>query len=74
MLFFYAQKDLIKRFYDNGNNQNREQNVDLFKDVIEWKITKYRLIEYGTDDMNFLTKLLAEKRNCKINELNGRIK
>jgi hypothetical protein len=74
MLFFYAQKDLIKRFYDNGKNQNGEQNVDLFKDIIEWKITKYRLIEYGKDDMEFLTKMLAEKRDCKIDTLNGRIK
>jgi hypothetical protein len=74
MLFFYAQKDLIKRFYDNSKNQNGEQNVDLFKNVIQWKITKYRLIEYGKDDMCFLTKLLTEKNNCKIDTINGRIK
>ena len=74
MLFFYAQKDLIKRFYDNSKNQNGEQNVELFKNVIQWKISKYRLIEYGKDDMNFLTKLLSEKENCKIDTLNGRIK
>jgi len=74
MLFFYAQKDLIKRFYDNSKNQNGEQNVELFKNVIQWKISKYRLIEYGKDDMNFLTKLLTEKENCKIDTLNGRIK
>lgn len=74
MLFFYAQKELIKRFYDNSKNQNGEQNVELFKNVIQWKISKYRLIEYGKDDMNFLTKLLTEKDNCKIDTLNGRIK
>ena len=74
MLFFYAQKELIKRFYDNSKNQNGEQNVELFKNVIQWKISKYRLIEYGKDDMNFLTKLLSEKENCKIDTLNGRIK
>ena len=74
MLFFYAQKDLIKRFYDNSKNQNGEQNVELFKNVIQWKISKYRLIEYGKDDMNFLTKLLTEKEYCKIDTLNGRIK
>lgn len=74
MLFFYAQRDLIKRFYDNSHNQNGEQNVELFKNVIQWKITKYRLIEYGVDDMNFLTKMITEKMNCKINTLNGRIK
>jgi hypothetical protein len=74
MLFFYAQKDLIKRFYDNSKNQNGEQNVDLFKSVIQWKISKYRLIEYGKDDMIFLTKLLSEKNDCKIDTLNGRIK
>lgn len=73
MLFFYTQKDLIKRFYDNSKNQNGEQNVELFKNVIQWKITKYRLIEYGKDDMDFLTKLLTEKNNCKIDTLNGRI-
>ena len=74
MLFFYAQKDLIKRFYENSKNQNGEQNVDFFKNVIQWKISKYRLIEYGKDDMDFLTKLLNEKNNCKIDTLNGRIK
>lgn len=73
MLFFYAQKDLIKRFYENSKNQNGEQNVELFKNVIQWKITKYRLLEYGKDDMDFLTKLLTEKQNCKIDTLNGRI-
>lgn len=73
MLFFYAQKDLVKRFYDNSKNQNGEQSVDSFKNVMQWKITKYRLIEYGKDDMNFLTKLLTEKQNCKIDSLNGRI-
>jgi hypothetical protein len=57
MQFFYAQKDLIKRFYDNSKNQNGEQNVELFKNVIQWKITKYRLLEYGKDDMIFLIKL-----------------
>jgi len=74
MLFFYAQKDLIKRFYDNSKNQNGEQNVDSLKNIIQWKISKYRLIEYGKDDMCFLTKLLTEKNNCKIDTLNGRIK
>ena len=74
MLFFYAQKDLIKRFYDNSKNQNGEQNVDSFKSVMQWKMSKYRLIEYGKDDMCFLTKLLTEKNNCKIDTLNGRIK
>ena len=73
MLFFYAQKDLIKRFYDNSKNQNGEQNVESFKNVVQWKITKYRLIEYEKDDMEFLTKLLKEKNNCKIDTLNGRI-
>lgn len=51
-----------------------EQNVELFKNVIQWKITKYRLIEYGKDEMIFLTKLLSEKNECKIDTLNGRIK
>jgi hypothetical protein len=74
MLFFYAHKDLVKRFYDNINNENGEQDVELFKNVIQWKITKYRLIEYGKDDMEFLSKLLTEKTNCKIDTLNGRIK
>jgi hypothetical protein len=74
MLFFYAHKDLVKRFYDNINNENGEQDVELFKNVIQWKITKYRLIEYGNDDMEFLSKLLTEKTNCKIDTLNGRIK
>lgn len=74
MLFFYAQKDLIKRFYDNSKNQNGEQNVPEFKDVIQYKISKYRLIEYDADDSIFLTKLVKEKSNCRINTLNGRIK
>jgi hypothetical protein len=73
LLFFYAQKDLIKRFYDNSKNQNGEQNPDKFKDVIQWKISKYRLIEYGSDDLEFLTKLIKEKSDCKVNTLNGRI-
>lgn len=73
LLFFYAQKDLIKRFYDNSKNQNSEQDPDKFKDVIQWKISKYRLIEYGSDDLQFLTKLIEEKSNCKVNTLNGRI-
>lgn len=73
LLFFYAQKDLIKRFYDNSRNQNGEQNPETFKDIVQWKISKYRLIEYGFDDLEFLTKLLKEKKDCKINTLNGRI-
>jgi hypothetical protein len=73
LLFFYAQKDLIKRFYDNSRNQNGEQDPDKFKDVIQWKISKYRLIEYGSDDLEFLTKLIKEKSDCKVNTLNGRI-
>ena len=73
LLFFYAQKDLIKRFYDNSKNQNEEQNPDKFKDVIQWKISKYRLIEYGSDDLEFLTKLIKEKSDCKVNTQNGRI-
>ena len=73
LLFFYYQKDLIKRFYDNSKNQNEEQNPDKFKDIIQWKISKYRLIEYGSNDLDFLTKLLKEKSDCKINTLNGRI-
>jgi hypothetical protein len=73
LLFFYAQKDLIKRFYDNSKNQNEEQNPDKFKDVVQWKLSKYRLIEYGSDDLEFLTKLIQEKSNCKVNTLNGRI-
>jgi len=73
LLFFYAQKDLVKRFYDNSKNQNSEQDPDKFKDLIQWKISKYRLIEYGSDDMEFLTKLIQEKSDCKVNELNGRI-
>ena len=73
LLFFYAQKDLVKRFYDNSKNQNSEQDPDKFKDLIQWKISKYRLIEYGSDDMQFLTKLIKEKSDCKVNELNGRI-
>ena len=73
LLFFYAQKDLIKRFYENSKNQNGEQNPDKFKDVIQWKLSKYRLIEYGSDDLEFLTKLLKEKSCCKVNTLNGRI-
>lgn len=32
-----------------------------------------RLIEYGSNDLDFLTKLLKEKSDCKINTLNGRI-
>ena len=73
LLFFYAQKDLIKRFYDNSKNQNGEQYPDKFKDVIQWKLSKYRLIEYGSDDLEFLTKLIKEKSDCKVNTLNGRI-
>ena len=73
LLFFYAQKDLIKRFYDNSKNQNEEQNPDKFKDVVQWKLSKYRLIEYGTDDLEFLTKIIKEKSDCKVNTLNGRI-
>ena len=73
LLFFYAQKDLVKRFYDNSKNQNSEQDPDKFKDLIQWKISKYRLIEYGSDDMQFLTKLIKEKSDCKVNQLNGRI-
>ena len=73
LLFFYAQKYLIKRFYDNSKNQNEEQNPDKFKDVIQWKLSKYRLIEYGSDDLEFLTKLIKEKSDCKVNTLNGRI-
>jgi len=73
LLFFYAQKDLIKRFYDNSKNQNGEQYPDKFKDVIQWKISKYRLVEYGLDDLKFLTKLIKEKSDCKVNTLNGRI-
>ena len=73
LLFFYAQKDLIKRFYDNSKNQNGEQDPDKFKDIIQWKISKYRLIEYGNDDLEFLTKLLREKTDCKVDTLNGRI-
>jgi hypothetical protein len=74
LLFFYAQKDLIKRFYDNSKNQNGEQDPDKFKDVIQWKISKWRLIEYGLDDLEFLTKVIKEKSECKVNTLNGRIK
>lgn len=73
LLFFYAQKDLIKRFYDNSKNQNGEQDPDKFKDVVQWKLSKYRLIEYGLDDLEFLTKIINEKSNCKVNTLNGRI-
>lgn len=73
LLFFYAQKDLIKRFYENSRNQNDEQSPEKFKDVIQWKISKYRLIEYGSDDLEFLSKLIAEKYKCKVNTLNGRI-
>jgi hypothetical protein len=73
LLFFYAQKDLIKRFYDNSKNQNEEQNPDKFKDVVQWKLSKYRLIEYGSDDLEFLTKLIKEKSDCKVNTQNGRI-
>lgn len=73
LLFFYAQKDLIRRFYDNSKNQNGEQDPQKFKDVIQWKISKYRLKEYGSNDMDFLTKLIQEKGNCKVNTLNGRI-
>ena len=73
LLFFYAQKDLIKRFYDNIHNENGEQNPDKFKDVIQWKISKWRLLEYGLDDGEFLTKIIEEKSNCKIDSLNGRI-
>jgi hypothetical protein len=73
LLFFYAQKDLIERFYDNSKNQNGEQNPDKFKDVIQWKISKYRLIEYGLDDLEFLTKIIKEKGDCKVNTLNGRV-
>jgi hypothetical protein len=73
LLFFYAQKELIKRFYDDSKNKNGEQNPDKFKDIIQWKISKYRLIEYGSDDLEFLTKLLKEKSDCKVNQLNGRI-
>ena len=73
LLFFYAQKDLIKRFYDNSKNQNGEQDPDKFKDVIQWKISKYRLIEYGSDDLEFLNKIIKEKSDCKVNTLNGRI-
>jgi hypothetical protein len=73
LLFFYAQKDLIKRFYDNSKNQNGEQDPDKFKDVIQWKLSKYRLIEYGSDDLEFLTKLIKEKGDCKVNTLNGRV-
>lgn len=73
LLFFYSQNDLIKRFYDNSKNQNDEQSPEKFKDVIQWKLSKYRLIEYGENDMDFLTKLLTEKQNCKVNSLNGRI-
>ena len=75
MLFFYAQKDLIKRFYDNIHNENNEQNVSEFKDVIQWKISKYKLREYDDNgnDLEFLSKLIKEKSICKINSLNGRI-
>jgi len=73
LLFFYAQKDLIKRFYDNSKNQNGEQDPDKFKDVIQWKISKYRLIEYGSDDLEFLNKLIKEKSDCKVNTQNGRV-
>jgi hypothetical protein len=30
-------------------------------------------IEYGSDDLEFLTKLIEEKSNCKVNSQNGRI-
>ncbi len=73
LLFFYAQRDLIKRFYDNSKNQNGEQDPDKFKDVVQWKLSKYRLIEYGQDDLEFLTKLIKEKSDCRVNTLNGRI-
>ena len=73
LLFFYTQKDLIKRFYDNSKNQNGEQDPDKFKDVIQWKLSKYRLIEYGSDDLEFLTKIIKEKSDCKVNTQNGRI-
>jgi hypothetical protein len=73
LLFFYAQRDLIKRFYDNSRNQNHEQDPDKFKDIIQWKISKYRLKEYGLDDLEFLTKLIKEKSDCKVNTLNGRV-
>jgi len=64
---------LYYKYNSNLENRNWEQNVELFKNVIQWKITKYRLIEYGKDDMDFLSKLLTEKNNCKIDTLNGRI-
>ena len=73
LLFFYAQKDLLNRFYENVRNQNKEQDPDRFKDVIQWKISKYRLIEYGSDDLQFLTKVIEEKSICRVNALNGRI-
>ena len=74
MLFFYAREDLFKRFYDNRrHNENGEQDVEKFKDVVQWKMSQHRLKEYGVDDMLFLTKLLKEKADCKINTLNGRI-
>ena len=73
---FYIPEDELteqERFYDNSKNQNGEQYPDKFKDVIQWKISKYRLIEYGLDDLEFLTKLIKEKSDCKVNTLNGRI-
>lgn len=73
LLFFYSQKDLIQRFYDNSKNQNLEQDPDKFKDVVQWKLGKFRLQEYGLNDMDFLSKVLQEKWCCRVNTLNGRI-
>jgi len=69
MLFFYANEDYLTRFYDNINNENGDMNVENFKNIIEKKITKYKLIEYGLDN----NKIIIEKERCKIDGLNGRI-
>jgi hypothetical protein len=77
MQFFYAQRDLIKRFYEDVMNEKGEQDVEMFKQIVFWKLTKYRLREYMADDrgndMGFLSKLLREWGHCRVNTVNGRI-
>jgi hypothetical protein len=69
MLFFYSNNYYLQQFYQNINNEQGEMNPNNFKNIIETKLSKYKLIEYKNNNK----KITEEKLNCKINSPYGRI-